>query len=373
MEEKNGTIIWIIIFLIVLFAVFAYINIKTNNNDKNNYEVILIENLDVEINTEVYINSFIKEVKNGKLVNNDYLIDTTVLGKKELMVNIESNKEKKQYKFEINIVDTTKPEIDADTKITTFIGEKVNLLDKVEVSDNSEESIKAEVIGEYDFDKAGEYSLKYVAKDSSNNEVSFDFILSVIEKEEQEKKLTSKGYVIKTVDDITYVDGVLIVNKTYGLPKDFGNKLTNTTTNAFNKMKNAASAQNLNIYISSGFRSYQTQNTIYNNYVQMDGKEKADTYSARPGHSEHQTGLAFDLNTVDNSFADTEEGIWVNANAYKYGFIIRYPKGKESITGYIYEPWHLRYVGVELATTLYNNGDWISLEEYYGIDSKYND
>ena len=114
-----------------------------------------------------------------------------------------------------------------------------------------------------------------------------------------------------------------------------------------------------------------SQKYLYNSYVSRDGKEEADTYSARPGHSEHQTGLAFDLNSIDISFADTDEGKWVVDNCYKYGFIIRYPEGKDNITGYIYEPWHLRYVGVDLATKLYNQGDWITLEEYYGIDSKY--
>ena len=129
----------------------------------------------------------------------------------------------------------------------------------------------------------------------------------------------------------------------------------------------------LNLWIASGYRSYATQKRLYNNYVSSDGKEAADTYSARPGYSEHQTGLAFDLNSVEESFANTDEGKWVKDNCYRYGLIIRYPKGKESITGYIYEPWHLRYVGVKLATKLYNDGDWITLEEYFGVDSKYKD
>ena len=103
----------------------------------------------------------------------------------------------------------------------------------------------------------------------------------------------------------------------------------------------------------------------------------ADTYSARPGHSEHQTGLAADIKGPNNNlyldqrWINTSEGQWLNNNCYKYGFIIRYPSGKESITGYIYEPWHIRYVGTEVATQLYNGGNWITLEEYLGIDSKY--
>ena len=137
---------------------------------------------------------------------------------------------------------------------------------------------------------------------------------------------------------------------------------------AFNSEKEES---NRWLWIASGYRSYWDQKSIYNNYVSRDGQANADTYSARPGHSEHQTGLAFDLNSIDDSFSNTYEGQWVHDNCYRFGLILRYPKGKESITGYMYESWHMRYVGVELATKLYNDGDWITLEEYYGIDSKY--
>ena len=136
-------------------------------------------------------------------------------------------------------------------------------------------------------------------------------------------------------------------------------------------MRSDAAALGLNLWVQSGYRSYERQEYLYNNYVARDGKTAADTYSARPGHSEHQSGYAFDLNTITDAFANTKEGKWVDDNAYKYGFVIRYPKGKEGATGYKYESWHLRYVGKDLAEKLYNNGDWISMEEYFGIDSQY--
>lgn len=201
---------------------------------------------------------------------------------------------------------------------------------------------------------------------------------------------SSKGYTIYEIDGVTYIDGQMIVNKTYHLPDNF--VPTNTYTNAKNhdnqqcpscidkvaykawkEMKSDAAALNLNIYISSGYRSYKVQDNIYSRNVLKNGQKKADTYSARPGSSEHQSGLCFDLNTIDSSFQYTEEGKWVNNNAYKYGYIIRYPKGKTNETGYIYEPWHLRYVGTELARKLYNNGNWISMEDYFGITSEYKD
>jgi len=195
--------------------------------------------------------------------------------------------------------------------------------------------------------------------------------------------MTSKGYKIEVIDGVTYVDSYLIANKTYALPESFvpTNTYKNITStncaecidkdayNAYTKMKSEATG--LTLWIASGYRSYSYQDALYSGYVNRSGKQSADTYSARPGHSEHQTGLAFDLNSVSDSFANTNEGKWINENCHKYGFIIRYPKGKDGITGYKYEPWHLRYVGVDLATKLYNNGDWITMEEYFGITSKY--
>jgi len=182
--------------------------------------------------------------------------------------------------------------------------------------------------------------------------------------------------------NVTYIDGILIVNKTYSLPESYmpanaqgynrcNECLTQETMAAFKEMKADAQVVGLNLYLSSGYRSYSYQKGLYNNYVSRDGKVAADTYSARPGHSEHQTGLAFDLNTIDDSFANTEEGKWVQDNCHRYGLILRYPKGKEEITGYKYESWHLRYVGKELAQKLYNDGNWITLEEHFGITSQY--
>ena len=183
--------------------------------------------------------------------------------------------------------------------------------------------------------------------------------------------LTSKGYTLKIENGIAYIDDHVIVNKTYSLPDDYGSNLTSEVKQAFNKMNADAISLGLNLWIQSGYRSYTKQNSIYNNYVSRDGQENADTYSARPGHSEHQTGLAFDLNTIDDSFTYTDEGKWVTNNCYRFGFILRYPKGKDNITGYMHESWHLRYVGEELAEKLYNNGDWITIEEYYGLSSTY--
>ena len=198
--------------------------------------------------------------------------------------------------------------------------------------------------------------------------------------------VTKNGYNLLIIDGIAYIDGIMIANKTYSLPNNYEPKypysgnvdsmsciecIDKTTMESFKEMQADAKALGLNIYIQSGYRSYARQEVLFNNYKSRDGEEAADTYSSRPGHSEHQTGLCFDLNSIDDSFTNTDEGKWVNENAYLYGFVIRFPKGKEEYTGYIYESWHLRYVGKEIAKKLYNNGNWLSIEEYYGITSQY--
>ena len=182
--------------------------------------------------------------------------------------------------------------------------------------------------------------------------------------------VSANGYQIVEEKGLTYVNGVLIVNKTYSVPEDYGSgDLTPECAAAFNELVAAAAADGIEIFLLSGFRSYETQTGLYNRYVARDGQAAADTYSARPGHSEHQTGLALDVNSISYSFADTAEGQWLAANAHKYGFIIRYGKDKQSVTGYAYEPWHIRYLGKGMAAAVYESG--LSLEEYFGITSSY--
>lgn len=145
--------------------------------------------------------------------------------------------------------------------------------------------------------------------------------------------------------------------------------LRTDTSAAVEKLVLAAASDGLKLMLVSGYRSYGTQQSVYNGYVSSQGQAYADSTSARPGHSEHQTGLAADLGTVtgkcqlDICFGDTPEGKWLAVNAYKYGFIIRYQKDKQSLTGYAYEPWHIRYVGSDLATQINKSGQ--TLEQFF--------
>ncbi len=190
------------------------------------------------------------------------------------------------------------------------------------------------------------------------------------------KVYSSKGFLIEEIDGVTYVDGVLIANKTYALPKDYTPISQDEVSAALDKMFVAAKGDGVVFWVASGYRTYETQEKLYTNYCNKNGQAAADTYSARPGHSEHQTGLAYDVlssgyYSLESAWGETTAGKWLAAHCAEYGFIIRYPKGKDSITGYIYEPWHIRYLGVDVATAVYNSG--LTLEEYLGVTSSYED
>lgn len=145
-----------------------------------------------------------------------------------------------------------------------------------------------------------------------------------------------------------------------------GQRMRKEAADALGNMQAAALRDGVTIVCSSGYRSFDTQTTVYNNYVKQDGQAKADTYSARPGYSEHQTGLAMDFGSIDDSFADTPASSWLIANAHKFGFVLRYPKDKQAVTGYVWESWHWRYIGVDEATKMKESGK-TTLEEYYGV------
>lgn len=171
----------------------------------------------------------------------------------------------------------------------------------------------------------------------------------------------------------------VIVNKVSTLPSGYaptdllktvgGGQMRTEASEAVNKLLQAASTNGTPLNVLSAYRSYATQVTTYNGFVAQDGQAAADTYSARPGHSEHQTGWAVDLGNgtcdLEICFGETPAGKWLAAHAHQYGFVIRYLPGKEAITGYQYEPWHIRYVGIDLATELHTTGQ--TMEEFFGV------
>lgn len=149
-----------------------------------------------------------------------------------------------------------------------------------------------------------------------------------------------------------------------------GQEMRSQAASALKTMIAAAGKQGVNFYPFSGYRSYDTQVAAYNSEVSAFGTAKADAESARPGYSEHQTGWAVDLGTsgcqIGACFANTTAGKWLAANAYEYGFLLRYPEGYQNVTGYEYEPWHFRYIGDSLAAELHKTGIK-TLEQFFGL------
>lgn len=150
-----------------------------------------------------------------------------------------------------------------------------------------------------------------------------------------------------------------------------GHQLRKEAAEAAKKMMAAAERDGATLTVSSAYRSYDEQQRTYQHWVDVNGKEKADTVSARPGHSEHQTGLAIDFGSPDEGclleecYQDTKAGKWLAEHAVEYGYILRFPQGKQNITGYVFEPWHYRYLGVELAKEYRDSGK-ATLEEFLG-------
>lgn len=171
------------------------------------------------------------------------------------------------------------------------------------------------------------------------------------------------------VNKYNYVTENYIPNNLEQVSSEYSSKslkLVNYAKEAFEEMARAAKAENYTIRAMSSYRNYAYQNNLYNNYAKRDGYEAADTYSARPGYSEHQTGLAVDVDNAKEyftNFENTKEFTWMQNNAYKYGFILRFPKDKVTETGYQYESWHYRYVGKEIAKYIHDNN--LCFEEYY--------
>lgn len=194
---------------------------------------------------------------------------------------------------------------------------------------------------------------------------------------------TSDGQEGITEEDQTIV---ALVNKEYSLGEDYApedlvtvdvptilenpevNQLRKVAADALKEMFDEAEESGIYLYARSGYRSYQTQVQLFQGYADQHGEEAANRYSAKPGHSEHQTGLVMDVTSesvnyqLTESFGETEEGKWLKEHAHEFGFIIRYPEGAEGITGYIYEPWHIRYLGIDMATKVYESG--VTYEEY---------
>lgn len=184
-------------------------------------------------------------------------------------------------------------------------------------------------------------------------------------------------------------DSILVItNKKHALPAGYEPKdlvrpqvemlnecfLRSLAASALEEMFAAADNAGVHLVLGSGYRAESLQKLLYDGYVEQYGREVADYISSRPGYSDHQTGLAVDIADHDaltyltEAFADTPEGVWLKEHAHEFGFVMRYPKDREDITGFAYEPWHFRYVGTEAAGAIHEQGEWYTLEEYCRVE-----
>ena len=211
--------------------------------------------------------------------------------------------------------------------------------------------------------KPGVYKIKYVVEDSSGNQAEETVYYFY--------KLTPKN-MKKPFYFVYNGEKHILANKWVPAPKKFKPGANKTARKKLNEMLAAMKKAGVGVKVKSGFRSYSTQAKMWKRSVKRYGKTKTARVLAKPGYSEHQTGFTYDIGLVSTSFAKTEAYTWLQEHAHEYGFILRYPKSAEAITGYSYEPWHYRYLGVDLATAIYNerhkeggNPD-LTLEEFIG-------
>lgn len=298
--------------------------------------------------------------------------------------------------FPYKVEDTQIPEISGVKDIELELGEKPDF-SHISAKDPVDGALDIVIEGEdsLDIDTEGTYDLIAVAVDKNNNKTSKDFKVVVKEKEievelpdekpienEDTKPNTNEQSSNKPAQNTAPVisnpsSELVLVNRKQRLPYDYVPKLkempsdyvvknytgyyaTPNTVDAFMKMVDALYEETgLWLWNTSSYRGADFQEELYTNYVNQHGQAEADRMSAKPGHSEHQTGLVIDVVTPDGSmwtFGQTEQSAWVNKNAHRFGFIVRYPEGKEHITGYMPEAWHLRYIGVDAATSVYQSG-----------------
>lgn len=220
-----------------------------------------------------------------------------------------------------------------------------------------------------------EYQERYQKYQENNPNLSIEDIITRVNigldnnyyTNTKESKYLNKTYIL--TNKYTYLPNNYIPNNLEEINPKYTNgtkKLVNEARINFENLAEDAKKLGYTIRAISAYRSYEYQNILYNKYVSQDGIKLADTYSARPGYSEHQTGLVVDIDNTKtdyNNFETTKEFTWITENAHKYGFILRYPQNKENITGYTYESWHYRYVGTDIATYIKENN--ITFDEYY--------
>ena len=334
----------------------------------------------IEYGSETSAEDLIVHMKGGVIEEYPQL-DTKKIGKQTLRFLMKQDEVEKTFEYTVEVKDSEPPIIlikediielrvndsfDPSSNITSVSDPVDGDLQRQEEGEEPEKGHYL-IVSDVDTSKAGTYTVRILAADANGNSAQQEYTVEVkgIIESLIPDEIKDLGDQLDTTKP-TYVNGILLVNKNHPLPRSYGNGVDATAYAALLQLQAGAQEAGYSIPLISGYRSYDYQAQLYNGYVARDGKEAADRYSAQPGKSEHQSGLAFDVGSIDNNYGESDAGRWLAAHCADYGFILRYPPGKEHITGYMYEPWHIRYVGVSTARAIMSSG--LTLEEYLGVN-----
>ena len=357
MRKKLKKSVYLVLFIILLLGGF-FIYRSFSNNNKKYYSDEAIKVIEEENLSDIYKEDYSKTLdtilKNGAY-EAEYL-------EEYLKIDYVDNDNFTSYISKFLNIGYNGNEINNIFKLSEKNQEKLLDLEKKDFS-------KYIGISNFNIDNLERYDA-YLEETNKDIETVVTYVNINLD-----KPFYEDSTLVENPHDLT-----VIVNKYHHLDKDFvpdnlvtlfdstnGAKMVKEAADAYKLFIDAAKKDNITLQSTTAYRSYSFQNILYTNYVAEDGVELADTYSARPGSSEHQLGLAVDLNdpTVSGSRLDDKDYNWVLNNSYKYGFIVRYTEEGVPITGYMEEPWHIRYLGVELATKVYESK--LTYEEYYDL------
>ncbi|MEG2291344.1 MAG: D-alanyl-D-alanine carboxypeptidase family protein [Clostridium sp.] len=361
---KRSITMMVISGVIVGLMVYIPVNIKENNlmvgkasaSEKFNEDRAVLE-------------TFNKLIEDNK----------SIYAEEEIMVEINNKIEEGLQELDNGVTDNFKMLVDKLSSLILNVSAENHSELEVEFNKLNEDELNGFSVEESEKvnNLMNEYNLLIQNQSYGEAKVVLEGIASYIQEVKKlvEIRITKEVYEKKSSEDAsnreaTYINGILLVNKKNGLSSSFGNGENPDARAAFEEMKRDAAKDGIYIEAFSTYRSYWKQDGLYWDYVSSFGKESTDTFSAKAGFSEHQTGLGFDIGGPDKSlwaeqgFQYTEEAEWLKNNCNKYGFILRYPEGKEWKTGFVYESWHFRYLGKEHSKNFENNN--LTLEEYLG-------
>ena len=339
-----------------------------------------LQAFEAPLNSEIQISDYFSadDVRDGLLPVEHSPLDTSKLGSKRVLVwSVDSLKNRTQFEVILNVIDVNPPVISQSKEFLVEKDSTFAIEDFFTFEDEQKDHLDIEIRNSYDLSKVGSYPIVIAASDPSGNTNTYDTVLVVYEEASEELD----GYYYIQDADIRD-DRYTLVNRRYQLPNNFtpdnlvlfpdnyriGNaSATLETVAAFVEMAESAKKEGISLAVEQGYVNYWDQSYLYNSSVSKYGVETADSMVFRAGHSEHQLGVAIDLCSTkercSSLFANTNADMWLKKNAAEYGFILRYPRGKEANTGNIYVSYHYRFVGKEVAKHIVSTG--LSYEEYY--------